>query len=126
MTFTPPQEYGELISQRPGSELGGLTPNRRAMSNVGKGLLRSPFSAIRTVSQTATKAASRGGRPPGLGCGLEDEDFGERRGCFHCTLYPVQRVIDGYTFVSGRNRDGSESRDRIYGVDRPEQEEPCL
>ena len=40
--------------------------------------------------------------------------------CFHCTLYPVQRVIDWDTFVSGRNRDGSESRVRLYGVDTPE------
>ena len=36
--------------------------------------------------------------------------------CFHCTLYPVQRVIDGDTFVSGRNQDGSESRVRLYRV----------
>ncbi len=40
--------------------------------------------------------------------------------CFHCTLYPVQRVIDGDSFVSGRNQDGSESRVRLYGVDTPE------
>ena len=46
--------------------------------------------------------------------------------CFHCTLYPVQRVIDGDTFVSGRNRDGSESRVRLYGVDTPERGEPCF
>jgi len=38
----------------------------------------------------------------------------------------VQRVIDGDTFVSGRNRDGSESRVRIYGVDTPERGEPCF
>ncbi len=36
----------------------------------------------------------------------------------------MQRVIDGDTFASGRNRDGSESRVRIYGVDTPEREEP--
>ncbi len=42
--------------------------------------------------------------------------------CFHCTLYPVKRVIDGDTFVSGRNRDGLESRVRLYGVDTPERE----
>ncbi len=46
--------------------------------------------------------------------------------CFHCTFYPVQRVIDGDTFVSGRNRDGSESRVRLYGVDTPERDEPCF
>ena len=46
--------------------------------------------------------------------------------CFHCTLYPVQRVIDGDTFVSGRNRDGSESRVRLFGVDTPERGEPCF
>ena len=37
----------------------------------------------------------------------------------------MQRVIDGDTFVSGRNRDGSGSSVRLYGVDTPEQEEPC-
>ncbi len=36
-------------------------------SDVGNGLLRSPLNAIRTVSQTATKATSRDGRPPRLG-----------------------------------------------------------
>ncbi len=46
--------------------------------------------------------------------------------CFHCNLYPVQRVIDGDTFVSGRNRDGLESRVRLYGVDTPEWGEPCF
>ena len=46
--------------------------------------------------------------------------------CFHCTFYPVKRVIDGGTFVSGRNRDGSESRVRLYGVDTPERGEPCF
>ena len=46
--------------------------------------------------------------------------------CFHCTLYPVKRVIDGDAFVSGRNRDGSESRVRLYGVDTPERGEPCF
>jgi len=46
--------------------------------------------------------------------------------CFHCTLNPVQRVIDGDTFVSGRNRDGSESRVRLYGVDTLERGEPCF
>ncbi len=46
--------------------------------------------------------------------------------CFHCTLYPVQRVVDGDTFVTGRNRDGSESRVRIYRLDTPERGEPCF
>ena len=44
--------------------------------------------------------------------------------CFHCTFFPVQRVIDGGTFVSGRNLVGSESRVRLYGVDTPERDEP--
>jgi hypothetical protein len=34
-------------------------------SDVGNGLLRSPLNAIRTVSQTATRATSRESRPPG-------------------------------------------------------------
>ena len=51
---------------------------------------------------------------------LEEEDFGEQRGCFHCTLYPVQRVIDWDPFVSGRHRDGFESRVGLYAVDTPE------
>ena len=46
--------------------------------------------------------------------------------CFHCTLYPVKRVIGGDTFVYGRNRDGSGSRVRLYGVDTPERCEPCF
>ncbi len=41
-------------------------------------------------------------------------------------LYPVQRVIDGDTFVSGRNRDGSESSVRLYGVETPERGEHCF
>ena len=58
-----------------------------------------PFNAIRTVSQTATKATSRDGRPPHKAYGsLEEEDFGEQR----------------------------ESRVRLYGVDTPERGEPCF
>ena len=56
-----------------------------------------PFNAIRTVSQTATNATSRDGRPQAYGS-LEEEDFGEQR----------------------------ESRVRLYGVDTPERGEPCF
>ncbi|MFB3119698.1 MAG: hypothetical protein ACE1Y2_04135 [Stenotrophomonas maltophilia] len=36
--------------------------------------------------------------------------------CFHCTLYPVQRVIDGDTFVSGVGSTGvaQDGRSPVY------------
>jgi len=46
--------------------------------------------------------------------------------CFHCPTFPVTRVIDGDTFVSGRMTNEQMLRIRLYGVDTPERGEPCF
>ena len=46
--------------------------------------------------------------------------------CFHCPTFPVTRVIDGDTFVSGRMTNEQMLRIRLYGVDTPERGEHCF